>query len=199
MARLGRTWYLDRTETAVANVNATFDISDFGGTGNAGDAAGYVLLNSQEPNGAYTEVVTSAVNVSGDHISFPGATVNDGYFTLGTKNLTTSPLGGLVVGVEDESIVLPKEFNLSQNYPNPFNPTTKINFSLPIASYVELTVFNILGEVVDVLVNKNLNAGYHSINWSAENFSSGMYIYKIKAVATDGKEFIKTQKMMLLK
>jgi len=199
VARLGRTWYLDRTETAVADVNATFDISDFGGTGNAGDAAGYVLLSSQEQNGAYTEVVTSTVSVSGDHISFPEANVNDGYYTLGTKNLTTSPLGGLTVGIDDESIILPKEFNLSQNYPNPFNPTTKINFSLPIASYVELTVFNILGEVIEVLVNRNLNAGYHSINWNADNFSSGMYIYKIKAVATDGKEFIKTQKMMLLK
>ena len=62
-----------------------------------------------------------------------------------------------------------------------------------------MTVFNILGEVIEVLVNRNLNAGYHSINWNADNFSSGMYIYKIKAVGTNGKEIVKTQKMMLLK
>jgi hypothetical protein len=137
--------------------------------------------------------------VFGDQIYFSGVTVNYGYFTLGTKNLTTSPLGGLPVGVDDEGDIIPKEFNLSQNYPNPFNPATKIDFSLPVTSYVELSVFNILGEVVKVLVNQNLNAGYHSINWNADNFSSGMYICKIKAVGTNGIEFIKTQKMLLLK
>jgi len=197
-ARLSRSWYLDKTETPVSDLSVTFDISELGGTGNAGEAAGYVLLTSQDENGAFNEV-SSTVTTSDDQITFSGVVVNEGYITLASKNLSNSPLGGLIVGVEDENNVLPKDFNISQNYPNPFNPATKIDFSLPVTSYVELTVYNVLGQVVDVLVNKNLSAGNHSINWNAERFTSGLYIYKMKASGANGKEFIKVHKMMLLK
>ncbi len=97
------------------------------------------------------------------------------------------------VDVEKEDI-LPKVYELSQNYPNPFNPTTVINFALPKASDVQLTVYNILGQKVTELVNTKMVAGNHSINFNATNLASGMYIYRIKAGS-----FVSVKKMMLLK
>ena len=100
-----------------------------------------------------------------------------------------------VVGVEETKVeVVPKEFSLEQNYPNPFNPSTSINFALPVSSQVVLTVYNSLGEKVSELVNEELNAGYHTINFNAENFSSGIYFYKVKA-----GDFVSVKKMLLLK
>ncbi len=100
-----------------------------------------------------------------------------------------------VVGVEETKVdVIPNEFNLEQNYPNPFNPSTTINFALPVSSHIVLSVYNSLGEKVSELVNKDLSAGYHTINFKADNFSSGIYFYKIK---TSG--FVSVKKMLLLK
>ena len=89
---------------------------------------------------------------------------------------------------------LPKVYSLSQNYPNPFNPTTTIKFGLPEAGFVDLRVFNMLGEEVAQLVSNEMRAGYHEVNFDASNLSSGMYIYKL----TSGK-FAQTKKLMLLK
>ncbi|PKL88145.1 MAG: hypothetical protein CVV23_11695 [Ignavibacteriae bacterium HGW-Ignavibacteriae-2] len=100
----------------------------------------------------------------------------------------------------NENINVPSEFTLSQNYPNPFNPSTTIKFGLPSASQVKVRVFNILGETVDVLVNQDMSAGFHSINWNATNLSSGIYFYSIEAKSNEGgKSFSITKKMMLLK
>ncbi len=92
------------------------------------------------------------------------------------------------------NVGLPTEFSLSQNYPNPFNPTTTINFALPKASNVKLTIYNALGKEVAVLVNGNLEAGNHSAVWNAENNASGMYFFKLEA-----GNFTSTKKMMLIK
>jgi len=90
--------------------------------------------------------------------------------------------------------VVPVEYSLSQNYPNPFNPTTVINFSLPEASRVELTVFNLLGEKVSSLVSGIKEAGVHNISFDASGFNSGIYIYKLEA-----GNFVSVKKMMLVK
>ncbi len=97
------------------------------------------------------------------------------------------------------SVMMPKEFQLSQNYPNPFNPTTTIEFALPIDTDVRLEVYNILGQRVATLINERLGAGYHSILWdgrnaSGEEVASGVYFYRI---ITD--KFIKSKKMVVLK
>ena len=73
------------------------------------------------------------------------------------------------LSVERElTIITPEDYKLSQNYPNPFNPTTEISFTLDNASNVNLTVFNMLGQVVKVLENASLNAGIHSYNWDGK-------------------------------
>jgi hypothetical protein len=89
---------------------------------------------------------------------------------------------------------LPESYALSQNYPNPFNPSTEINFDLPVASKVSLVIFNVLGQEVETLVNKEMEAGSHTITWDASNYSSGVYFYRISA-----EKFTETKKMMMLK
>jgi hypothetical protein len=113
-------------------------------------------------------------------------------------------INGSVLSVGSNETVIPKEYSLMQNYPNPFNPSTTFEFSLPYASNVKLTVYNILGEVVNVLVNNQLAAGVHSVNWNSTNragnkLGSGVYFFELKANGTNGKEFSDMKKMILLK
>ena len=94
----------------------------------------------------------------------------------------------------------PKEYTLYQNYPNPFNPATKIKFALPFDSRVKISVYNILGELVDVILDEVRTVGYHDIQFNGLNMSSGMYIYTIQAKSVDGKkDFNSVKKMMLVK
>jgi hypothetical protein len=87
-----------------------------------------------------------------------------------------------------------KQLVMEQNYPNPFNPTTNIKFSLPEASHVKLTIYNILGETISVLVDQTLEAGSHTVSFNASSLHSGIYIYKIEA-----GNFSQINKMNLVK
>ena len=88
----------------------------------------------------------------------------------------------------------PVKYELSQNFPNPFNPTTSIQFSLPETGKVKLAVYNVLGEQVAVLVNKNMEAGFHNARFDASKLNSGIYIYKLEV-----NNFTQIRKMMLVK
>jgi len=110
---------------------------------------------------------------------------------------------GDVSSVDGEANI-PLTFSLEQNFPNPFNPSTKIEFSLPVTSEVELSIYNILGQKVADLINEERTAGQHSIIWNANDskgmkLSSGIYFYKLKASGVDGSEFQRIRKMVLLK
>jgi len=95
---------------------------------------------------------------------------------------------------------LPKSFALMQNYPNPFNPTTKISYTLPTKSNVKIEIFNMLGQSVGILVNRENNAGYYKATWNAENLPSGIYLICIKAEGISSKEsFTQTKKALLIK
>ncbi|MEN8192783.1 MAG: T9SS type A sorting domain-containing protein [Bacteroidota bacterium] len=97
--------------------------------------------------------------------------------------------------VRDSEITqLPAKFDLGQNYPNPFNPNTQIKFALPQNAWVTIEVFDILGRKLKVLVDENMQAGYHKITFIAENLTSGVYLYRMQA-----GDFILTKKMQLLK
>jgi hypothetical protein len=89
---------------------------------------------------------------------------------------------------------LPTVFALDQNYPNPFNPSTLISYALPQNSHVSLFVYNTLGQVVQVLVNGEIEAGYHSVQFNAAGLASGIYFYRL---ATEQKTDVK--RMMLVK
>ena len=85
-------------------------------------------------------------------------------------------------------------YDLSQNFPNPFNPTTTITYSIPQNSYVTLKIYDILGSEVANLVNGEVEAGVHKVNFNAVGLNSGVYFYTIKA-----GNFNETKKLMLMK
>lgn len=89
---------------------------------------------------------------------------------------------------------MPLAFKLEQNYPNPFNPSTKIKFSIPQHSYISLKVYDVLGREVSQLINNEMQAGVHTVNFDASGLSTGIYFYKIEAGS-----FVEIKKMTLLK
>ena len=100
-----------------------------------------------------------------------------------------------VTAVEDDlDLSLPTGYQLLQNFPNPFNPTTTIAFSLPQAGKYSLTIFNILGQVVERFESEARAPGDYFVKWKASNQASGVYFYRLKV-----GDFIDTKKMTLLK
>lgn len=99
-----------------------------------------------------------------------------------------------VVGVDEERTLEPNVYVLKQNYPNPFNPSTNITFALKESGFVSLKVYDILGQVVATLVNRQLQSGNHSINFDASGLQSGTYIYRLQS-----DSFTDVKKMVLLK
>ncbi len=110
-----------------------------------------------------------------------------------------------LVGLQQVSAETPKEFKLYQNYPNPFNPLTNVKYSIMSnvkgqlqgqsgMSNVKLTVFDITGKEIEILVNEEMKAGSYSVDWDASNYPSGVYFYKITA-----GDYSESRKMILLK
>jgi hypothetical protein len=93
---------------------------------------------------------------------------------------------------------LPSKFSIEQNYPNPFNPVTKIEYSLPFTSNVEIKLYDMMGREVMTLANSVQTAGYHSVILNGSRLSSGAYFYKISA-SGGNQLFVKTLKLLLVK
>jgi len=89
---------------------------------------------------------------------------------------------------------LPKKFNLEQNYPNPFNPTTTIKYQIPDLSFVSLKIYDVLGNEIATLINKEKTAGNYQVEFDGANLPSGIYFYRLRAGG-----FVETKKMLLLK
>lgn len=98
------------------------------------------------------------------------------------------------IGLNNTGTEIPQEFSLSQNYPNPFNPATKIRFELPKSSRVKLSVYDITGKEIEILVSEKLGAGGYEYDWNGINLPSGVYFYKLTA-----DNFVQTRKMVLVK
>jgi hypothetical protein len=140
----------------------------------------YGNYNWTIPNTPSTQCLVRVSDVSNPAVF----DVSDGTFTIQD-----------VVPVEELNSGIPDEYNLAQSYPNPFNPSTIIEFSLPESvSNVNLSIYNVLGEKVAVLINNALTAGKYRYQWNAENFTSGIYIYELR---TD--KFVSFKKMILMK
>tara|TARA_Y100000310_G_scaffold60553_1_gene55898 strand:- start:2086 stop:5124 length:3039 start_codon:yes stop_codon:yes gene_type:complete len=96
--------------------------------------------------------------------------------------------------LETDQDLVAHEFALFPNYPNPFNPVTTIRFSLPEKQHVTLQIYNLIGQEVATVINKELPAGFHNLIWNAENIPSGVYLYRLAS-----KEKAISNKMILLK
>ena len=92
------------------------------------------------------------------------------------------------------SFISPNKYSLGQNYPNPFNPSTKIHYKIAQNEFVNLSVYNLLGKEVVVLVNEIQSQGTYSVVFAADNLPGGVYFYKLET-----QNFVQTSKMLLLK
>ena len=119
--------------------------------------------------------------------------------------LTIEVTGDIGTSVEEpQNDLLPKVFALDQNYPNPFNPSTQIKYQLPVAAQVKITIYNMLGRQVKTLINEEKPAGFYNELWDGINgrgvrVASGLYLYRIESNGVDGRSFVVTKKMLLLK
>jgi len=121
--------------------------------------------------------------------------INESNLFAGTNSMGVwrRPLSE-ITSVGKASMALPNHFSLAQNYPNPFNPATTITFSVGTYSHTSLRVYDILGRKVATLVDEQKRAGTYTQQWNAENFSSGIYFYRLQ----EGTE-TQTKKLLLLK
>ena len=103
------------------------------------------------------------------------------------RDITFNP-----TGVKEDGS--PYTFELMQNYPNPFNPSTTIRFSVPVTGIVKVRVYDMLGQEIETLTNEEHPAGEHEIQWSPNNISSGMYIFRMESGS-----FVQSKKMTLVK
>jgi len=120
-------------------------------------------------------------------------------FMMTSYNLTYFYGNQSQTNVLSSSNILPTKMILFQNYPNPFNPTTKIRYTIPsvgtsVMKFVQLKVYDVLGNVVATLVDEYKPAGSYELTWNAGNLSSDIYFYRIQA-----GNFIETKKMLLLR
>ncbi len=167
---------------------------------------------------SYGNAGISYIALDGANEDFTVKISSSGYYTLAVWKRNADDLNKSVnfeikVGksmfvkenFEDEEIIseneisVPSEFRLEQNYPNPFNPKTNINFGVPKASFVNLSIFNTKGQKVKTLVNQNLEPSNYKISWNGidaqgNTVSSGVYFYKLKA-----GNFQQTRKMLFVK
>ncbi|MFH1195352.1 MAG: T9SS type A sorting domain-containing protein, partial [bacterium] len=163
------------------NVEARIPLESLGITPTVGELIG-LEIQQDDNDGADREHINKWwLEVGDDSWQVPG-------------HWGTAILGGeLVVDVENPEVV-PVTFNLAQNYPNPFNPSTKITYTVSEPGMVNLTVYNIFGEQVAVLVNDVKGVGEYSTQFNATNLASGVYFYRLEA----GNVSL-VKKMMLLK
>jgi hypothetical protein len=100
----------------------------------------------------------------------------------------------LVAVAEDPLPQFPVNYNLAQNFPNPFNPSTTIRYTIPERAQVKLEIYNMLGQLIEVLVDEEQFSGYHEVVFRRTNLASGVYIYRLQA-----GYFVETRRMIILK
>ncbi len=100
----------------------------------------------------------------------------------------------LITGAGRINSTIPSEFKLYQNYPNPFNPSTVISFDIPKSTFTRLVIYDVLGRETETLLNEEVKAGHHEMNWDASGYASGIYYYSLYA-----EDFRDSKKMILTK
>jgi hypothetical protein len=134
--------------------------------------------------------------LSDDATSYP---LTDGKTIVIQGDSTQGPVTKTWLLTVSSSSALPTVYALTQNYPNPFNPGTAINFEIPQTSRVRLEIFNLLGEKVATLIDREMGGGYYSVPFDGSHFSSGIYYYRLLAQAGTSDVVQLTKKMLLVK
>lgn len=155
-----------------------------------------ILRSAQKDNDIWTKIgfVEGHGNSnSPKHYKFIDNTVTNGKYFYRLKQIDTDGKFEFSNKIEVD-LNSPKTYSLGQNYPNPFNPSTKINYTLPEDSDVQLAVFTIEGELVRSLVSERQAAGFYSYEFNAEDLASGSYIYRLTA-----NNLVQVRKMVILR
>jgi hypothetical protein len=150
----------------------SLDIQDFGVD------SGIVIRTSETESG---DTVRNSYDGKSE-LDFPARSVTTISFT-----------GALVTNVSDQP-VMPEEFSLSQDYPNPFNPSTTIGYLLAKDSFVQLDIFDVLGQKIKVLIDEKESVGKHTAYFDATDLNSGVYFYRLTAGG-----FSQSKKMIFIK
>jgi photosystem II stability/assembly factor-like uncharacterized protein len=207
-------------KTTDGGVNWIMQRLPFGGNIISTGALDFSVLNKDTIWGVGGEIITPVTaegilyrtTNGGDNWLFymPDTTINLGVYRFiqfnnsrigwayhsGIKGIHTTNGGDttFLVGIQQVSAEVPKQFKLFQNYPNPFNPVTTIKYALPNDVKVVVRIYDILGREVKVLVNELQKAGYYDTKFDGSNFASGVYFYRIEA-----GDFVLAKKMVLVK
>ncbi len=168
-------------------------------------------ITATELNNSGFEILQCAQNNNGiwEKIGFvegKGTTTESTVYNYTDKNLSSGSYNYRLKQIDydgtyknynlNETIEIINQFSftLEQNYPNPFNPSTTIKFTLPVNIRVKINVYNSLGQLVETLLDKEMESGYHEVNFDASRLASGVYLYQLQA-----GHFVETKKMILLK
>ena len=183
---------IDTAFTTPNNMQWVFLLSDVGSLTDAG-VVHEVTLNFGvgTTNGSYPIGYVATVN-SGNMMDYINADdADDTYAGVDTSfNHMVEVVGGTVGIGEDK---LPSEYQLSQNYPNPFNPETTIDFRIDADSHINISIFDINGNLIQELVNEWKASGSHQVKFSGHSIPSGIYFYKMTT-----KGFTDIRKMTLI-
>jgi hypothetical protein len=125
--------------------------------------------------------------------------VTNGFDTTASANAIWFTSASSITTDVRQSLEHPASFALYQNFPNPFNPSTTIKFDLKQTSTVTLEVYNVLGQRVEYWNYGTMDAGRYNENLNLVAFSSGVYLYRINAVGSDGHRFVSIKKLVLMK
>jgi len=154
----------------------------------AGTDAGVFLSTN---NGtSWKEASTGLTNTYVNALAVSGMNLFAGTWSGGVWRRPLSEM----TSVERTPSSIPRAFVLEQNYPNPFNPSTTIKFELPKASLVSLSVYDILGREVSVLVNERRDAGVYEVKFDGSALASGVYFYRLQA-----GDYVASRKMLIVK
>jgi hypothetical protein len=177
----GTTWAAVNTGLSNYRINAltVSETNLFAGTGGGG-----VFLSTNKGT-TWTAVNPGLMRLEVYSLVVNGADLYAGTF----GGVFRRPLSEMTASVQ-----IPAAFTLRQNYPNPFNAGTTIRYELPIASHVSLTVYDILGRQVSVLVNDRRNAGVYEVKFDGSNLASGVYFYRLQA-----ENYVATRRFLLVK
>ena len=190
-------WYPGHTSTghylvALEQADNVFALEKNMDNGNTGDPF---------PGSTSRTSFTGLTAPSTNDYSGSGTLVAVGNISAAGSTMTANLSVSLAADVGDQAIdeAIPASFTLNQNFPNPFNPETWIDFELPRGGHVNLSIYNVLGEKVDEILNDELLAGRHGIGWKAGNadgtaLPSGVYFYRLEL-----DELTLTRTMLLLK
>jgi phosphatidylserine/phosphatidylglycerophosphate/cardiolipin synthase-like enzyme len=188
MAGLGGTVWNPTAKVFLDNYNANYLFHDK-----------YILIDAETPSsnpvvetGSYNFSNAASYDNDENVLMIYDSLIANQYYQDFVKRLTDA---GGSLGINTISEVVPMNFNLNQNYPNPFNPSTKITFDVAKLSNIKISIFDVLGREVSVLVDKQINAGQYSTEWNASGYPSGIYFYVLNV----NGENINTKKMVLKK